>query len=218
MNFSEIFKLITKEKPSAKKLSAQQRSHQQEIENAILVLAAEVIRCNRNYNTATQQVVQEFISTQFGERGIKQRLKPIDDHMFSGTEPFTKIACKALAMLTTVDSRITIIRFLFSVAAADDFVNPKEQRCIHRIVGYLKINEVDLKKVKEDFLNQNNPFGILGIEMGASFTEVKTAYRKMILKHHPDKRAEDVTEHEAEKKFREIQQAFEKIKEIMGEK
>lgn len=217
MNFSEIFKLITEEKLSTKKLSAQQRSHQQEIENAILVLAAEVIRCNRNYNTATQQVVQEFISTQFGERGIKQRLKSIDDHQFSGTEPFTKIACKALVLLTTVESRITIIRFLFSVAAADDFVNPKEHRCIHRIAGYLKINEAELKKIKENFLSQNNPFSILGIEVSASFTEAKTAYRKMILKHHPDKRTSEVTQQEAEKKFREIQQAFEKIKEIIGD-
>lgn len=53
--------------------------------------------------------------------------------------------------------------------------------------------------------------------MGASFTEVKTAYRKMILKHHPDKRAEDVTEHEAEK-IQGNTTGVRKIKEIMGEK
>lgn len=217
MNFSNLFKLITEEKTSAKKTNALQQSHQLEIENSILVLTAEVIRCNRNYNEPTQQFVQEFMSAQFGERGIKQRLKTIDNHLFTGTEPFTKIACKELVMLTTIESRITVIRFLFRVAAADYFVNAKEQRCIHRIAGYLKINDAEFKKIKEDFLNQNNPFGILGIEMGASFTEVKTAYRKMILKHHPDKRAAEVTQQQAEKKFREIQQAFEKIKEFMGE-
>ncbi len=217
MNFSSIYKFITEEKSSAKKPSAQQQSHQQEIENAILVLAAEVIRCNRNYNEPTQQIVHQFIATQFGERGIKQRLKAIDDHLFTGTEPYTKIACKVLVMLTTVESRISVVRFLFAVAAADDFVNAKEQRCIHRIAGYLKINDADFKKVKEGFLNQNNPFGILGIEIGAGITEVKTAYRKMILKHHPDKRAEGITQQEAEKKFREIQQAFEKIKEMKSE-
>ncbi len=217
MNLSQLFKIITEEKPRAKKQSAQQRNHQLEIENAILVLASEVIRCNRNYTDHTQQFIQEFISTQFGERSVMQRLKAIDDHLFSGTEPFTKIACKELVLITTFESRITVIRFLLGVAAADDFVNAKELRCVQRIAGYLKINEVDFKKVNQDFLNHNNPFGILGIEMGASFSEVKTAYRKMILKHHPDKRAEGVTEREAEKKFREIQQAFEKIKEIMGE-
>ncbi len=218
MNFSNLFKRITQQESSAKKPGAQQQSHQHEIENAILVLAAEVIRCNRNYNEATQQIIHQFISTQFGERGIKQRLSAIDDHLFTGTEPFTKIACKALVMLTTVESRITVVRFLFAVAAADDFVNAKEQRCIHRIAGYLKINEAEFKKVKEDFLNQNNPFGILEIEIGATFAEVKSAYRKMILKHHPDKRTEEVTQQEAEKTFREIQQAFEKIKEIMSER
>lgn len=214
MNLSELFKLITQEKPGSKKRSSQQQGNQQEMENAILVLAAEVIRCNRNYTQTTQQVVQEFISAQFGESGIQQRLKAVDNHLFTGTEPFTKIACKALVMLTTIESRITVIRFLFAVAAADDFVNTKEQRCIKRLSGYLKINETDFKKINANFLHQNNPFGILGIETGASIAEVKAAYRKMILKHHPDKRDEGTTQQEAEKKFREIQHAFEKIKEM----
>ena len=40
----------------------------------------------------------------------------------------------------------------------------------------------------------------------------KVAYRKMVLKFHPDKREDDVSEEEASLKFREIKRAFETIK------
>ncbi|KAJ4342017.1 hypothetical protein N0V87_001343 [Didymella glomerata] len=52
-----------------------------------------------------------------------------------------------------------------------------------------------------------NPYDVLGLEREATADDVKKAYRKMALKHHPDKAAEGEKE-AANKKFQEIAFAY----------
>jgi DnaJ like chaperone protein len=211
-----VSKMISEEEVVEKKLSPQQKAHQLEIENAILVLAAAVIRCDKNLGAETEKYIHRFMEKQFGGAALKHRIASVQNHIEIGTEPFTKIACKELKMLTTHDSRINIVNFLFGVAASDDFVNAKEQRCIHRIAGYLGINERDFKELRNTAMASNSPYYALGIEEGATIEEVKIAYRKMVLKYHPDKREAGISEEDASIKFREIKRAFELIKKANG--
>lgn len=210
-------KIVSEEKPATEKLTPQQKAHQTEIENCILVLAAEVIRCDRNYSDDTEHFVRQFISTQFGAKGLNQRMKAIHNHLDTGTEPYLKIACKELVLLTTQESRLSVIRFLLGVACADNFITAKETRCVHRLAGYLKVSDAEFKELKQNFINKNNPFSVLGIENDSTLVQAKAAYRKMVLKFHPDKREEGVSEKEAETKFREIQHAFETIQKQLEE-
>lgn len=210
--------MIADEEVVEKKLNPQQRAHQKEIEASILVLAAAVIRCDRNYTHSTEKYISDFIAKNFGGAVHAKRIKSVGEHIDGGTEPFVIIACKELKLLTTHDSRIHIVNFLFGVADSDDYINAKETRCIHRIARYLDVNDKDFKQVKELFVRENNPYKILGIEEGATLVQVKAAYRKMILKFHPDKRDEGITEEEANAKFRDIQRAFEVIEKILDDR
>ena len=196
-----------------RKLTPQQVSHQHEIESSILVLAAEVIRCDKNYTTDTEQYILSFVMKHFGGTATAKRIKKIAEHVDGGTEPFTKIACKELKLLTTYDSRVSIVGFLFGVANADDYINAKEARCVQRIAGYLGVTDADFKPLKMQFTQNNNPYSMLGLNETATKDEVKKAYRKLILKHHPDKRDKSVTEAEASEKFRTLQKAFNVIME-----
>lgn len=210
---NSISKLMSEEQVIEKpKRDPQQAAHEIEIQNAILILAAEVIKCNRNYTGSTEEFILQFFAKQFGVRGAKQKIKSVSDHLETGTGPLLKIVCKELKMLTTHDSRLSIVQFLFGVAGADDFVNAKELRCLSRIAGYLGISDKDFKELKQAFISENNPYKILGIEEEATLEQVKYAYRKMVLKFHPDKRAATVTAEEASTKFLLIQRAFELIK------
>ena len=209
---NSVSKLILEEEVVERKLSPQQKAHQQEIENSILVLAAAVIRCDRNFSAETEKFIHHFLAKQFGATGARQRSNSIISHIEIGTEPFTKIACRELKMLTTHNSRISIVNFLFGVAAADDFINAKEIRCVQRIAGYLGMSEKEFATLKQNAVRDNNPFNLLGVDEDATFEQVKIAYRKMVLKFHPDKRAEEISEEEASIKFREIKRAFEMIK------
>jgi curved DNA-binding protein CbpA len=49
-------------------------------------------------------------------------------------------------------------------------------------------------------------YSLLGVTRGASQDDIRRAYRKLVLKHHPDKNPGD---HSAEERFKEIQQAYE---------
>lgn len=52
----------------------------------------------------------------------------------------------------------------------------------------------------------DNPYELLGVEQDASNDEIKRAYRRLALKYHPDKNADDDA---AAKKFRQISEAYE---------
>lgn len=182
-----------------------------EIENALLILIAEIIKVNSNFTSEVENFITAFLEKQFGKTNLRARKKALDSHLFVGPKPFTKMACEVLKMHITYSSKIEILNFLFGVAGADDFVNARELKALRRISDYLDLPEKDFKVVREQFLNSNNPYALLQIEETATSEEIQQAYRKMVLKYHPDKREKSVSEEEASKKFRDIKKAYETI-------
>jgi DnaJ like chaperone protein len=216
--FASISKIISEDVTVENKRgkSAIEKAHDDEIQKAILVLASDVIRCNRNLTSETEKFIEQFLILHFGPQGVKQRMKTIQAHLDTGTEPFTRMACQELKLLTTHDSHLSIVGFLLGVAASDDFVNEKELKSIHKISKYLEISERDFKELKYEILRTNSPYAVLEIEMDATIEQVKSAYRKMTLKYHPDKRPKHISEEDANIKFREIQRAFDMINKKLG--
>ena len=57
--------------------------------------------------------------------------------------------------------------------------------------------------------NKINLYEILGIKSNATNNEIKSAYKKLVLKHHPDKiNKPNISEEEKNKKFVEIKNAY----------
>ena len=69
-------------------------------------------------------------------------------------------------------------------------------------------------KDAEQFSAARDPYRILGIENDASQEDIKNAYRQLAGKYHPDKLEHlgDEFKELAEKRFKEIQQAYQELK------
>ena len=59
-----------------------------------------------------------------------------------------------------------------------------------------------------------DPYEVLGVKRGATVEEIKAAYHEGVLRWHPDKNPDDVTE--ATRRFYEIQAAYEKLGADLG--
>jgi molecular chaperone DnaJ len=55
----------------------------------------------------------------------------------------------------------------------------------------------------------SNPYDVLGLKQDASAAEIKKQYKRLAMKHHPDRNPDDPKE--AEKKFKEIQTAYDML-------
>jgi len=188
-----------------------QQSAQNEIESAVIVLATEIMRLDGNYSSETKKILFEFLERNFGRIPAAKRNKLINDHLFVGPQPFTKMACEQLKSLATHGSKFEIIRLLFEIATFDDYANAKENSVIQKIAKYLEISPDELRSLKEKYGRINDPYSVLEIEETKSVSEVKAAYRKVVLKYHPDKRKDKVSVEEANRKFREVKKAYEMI-------
>jgi len=63
-------------------------------------------------------------------------------------------------------------------------------------------------------INKSKYYNTLGVSEGSSKEEIKRAYRTLARKHHPDRFAQESenVRNENEKKFKEINEAYENLK------
>jgi DnaJ like chaperone protein len=182
----------------------------EELANAICVLTAELCK-HQGVSEKCEELILDFFVRQFGKGNYTKQLLKLREHTSLGPTPYLKITCTQLRLTTDSSTRGIILRFLFEVASADDFLQPKTLRSLHRIAGYAGIEESVFQKTKLEHLTVNSPYAILETEPSDDFERVKSAYKRMLVKCHPDKRPPNTSEREASEKFMLVQRAFEVI-------
>ena len=115
--------------------------------------------------------------------------------------------------------RLQLLNFLVMIAQADGRVVTEEINALREVARYMRISNTDLESMLNLKSNTlEDAYKVLGISPDATDDEVKKAYRKMALKHHPDRVATlgDDVKRAAEKKFKEINEAKERIYKARG--
>ena len=206
---------------NAKRFSQSSANSQSgDFEMSLLILSAVVIKADGKADKRELDFVRNHFIQMYGATRANHAFK-----LFGGIIKNDKIStrqvCMQIRQNMTHATRLQLIHFLFGIANADGHVNEAEVNMIHKIAGYLYINNHDYESIKAMFYDGvDNAYKVLEIEKSVTDSEVKKAYRKMVKKHHPDKLQHLGEEHlkGAEEKFRQIQKAYESIQQERGMK
>lgn len=188
-----------------------------DFEMSLLVLASIVIKADGKIDQRELNFVRSQFLSMYGKERANNAFK-----LFKGIvkkDISARQVCIQIREHMSHASRLQLLHFLFGIAKADEFVSQKEIDEIRKISGYLYINQNDYESIKAMFYDASgNAYKILEIDKSASDSEIKSAYRKMVKKYHPDKLRDLGEEHlkGAKEKFQNIQNAYEKIKNERG--
>ncbi|MCL2435111.1 MAG: DnaJ domain-containing protein [Lentimicrobiaceae bacterium] len=139
----------------------------------------------------------------------------------------------------SIHEKLMMLQFLFGLAATDGTVNSAEMEVIRFISNGMGISDRDFESLKAMFFgwqgnyggggyssstsyrpayNIENDYKVLEIEPSATDEEVKKAYRKQAMKHHPDKvnHLGDEIRKAAEERFAKLNESYERIKKVRG--
>jgi len=188
---------------------------------SLLVLSAYIIRADGKVMHSEMETLRSFLRRNFGEVAVEQGDSIIrnifDQQKQMGAMAFESIirdCCFQIAANMNSAQRLQLLSFLAELAKADGRIDPSEVNDLRNLAQWLGFDARILDSMFNlDKHDTQSAYKVLGISPNATNDEVKAAYRKMALQHHPDRVAtlgEDIRL-AAEKKFKEINDAKERI-------
>ena len=181
----------------------------------LLALSALIIKADGKILEKELTFVRNFFITQYGKEKADSIFKTFNVQIKQETQHLDQLA-QVFVQKTQYETRLQILHFLFGIANADGSISSSELYKLAQIAAALKLRQPDVDSIKAMFIkNADNAYKILEVQPTATVDEVKSAYRKMVKKYHPDKlRSSDPAMVKgAEEKFRAVRKAYEIIME-----
>lgn len=195
----------------------------EEFRLGLLALSALVIKADGHTHQNELDYVRHRFVQWFGQEQANYTFRQFNKNKMQMQNP--EGTCRQLNRFIGYHARLQIVHYLFSTATADGSLNRPEHDLISQIASLLRISRADFLSISAMFTQQKggattleNAYRILEITPSATDEEVKKAYRRLALMHHPDKLADmgPSVQEEGRKKFLKIQEAYEKIKQARG--
>jgi len=192
---------------------------------AMLVLASYIIKADGRIMHSEMELVRKMLRDNFGPAAVQQgeevlkRLFEESKRQGSSYQYSIRQSCEQIADNVDYSARLQLLNFLVMIAQADGHVAPSEVEALKEVAVWMRMSASEVDSMLHlNGSSLDDAYKILGISANATDDEVKRAYRRLALEHHPDRVAKlgDDVRRAAEKKFQEINAAKERIYKARG--
>lgn len=163
------------------------------------------------------EVVQGFISTLPMDEREKQFARQVFNEAKDSPYAIEDFAAQIYqATYTQPALLVSFFELLFKIAAADKKLHPAEETALRNIQAIFRISDQQYEAIKAVYFNESDhDYKVLNCTPESSNEEIKSSYRTLVKDFHPDTIVskglpEEFTDF-AEKRFREIQESYERI-------
>ena len=184
---------------------------------SLLVLSSAVIKADGRTHPAELRTVREFIRTNFGEQAAAQAeqiLQRLDREQVNIYSVGGQIAANM-----NYSQRLQLFQYLVSIATSDGDFSVSEKSVLEAIASAIRLTSTDAASIIAMYYKEaDSAYTVLEISPSATDDEVRSAYRRMAMKYHPDRVATlgPEVQKAAEEKFKKIQEAYATIKKQRG--
>ncbi len=209
---------------------------QNEFEVNLLILAAAVIKADKETSKFELDYVREFLLKNFDNQFIESKMYLLEKILVKKFN--LKDVCAQIKRTKPHGVRLQLVQFLLHVADADLIIKGSELKVIQEIVQYFDISDKEYRTIlamfdtsdyvppkttktstpKNEKALAKNPYAVLDVDANASEEEVKDAYHTLAKKFHPDKvmHLGESVKNKARDSFQRIQDAYAAIKKMRG--
>jgi DnaJ like chaperone protein len=205
--------------------------------NSLLLLVAAIIRTDKKTEDSEYRYIEQALLEHFPPKRVIRHLKFIKKHV-EDTPIDYKGICRNIRFNFNLSSKIQLMHLLIGIAAADGMLMKTEAALLKDIAIQIRIPKAtydslfkmfhfrhegyyEQKQKRKSYsskLRLAEAYEILELDTNATVKQIKKAYRKMALKHHPDRLIHLGKEYQksAKEKFQIISDAYEYIKDRKG--
>jgi DnaJ like chaperone protein len=171
-----------------------------------------MMRADGDVRPEEVRAIRGFFRERLGYRGESEQIVRELIKRFLNNGVDLDALCRDVARLADYPTRLLLMGCLFDIAMADGHFHPQEQAVFERVANLLGIAAEDLPRSAAS-QGADSDFEVLGVKSSASREEVRSAYRTLVKKYHPDrvqhlgKEFYELAQH----KFIAIQTSYERI-------
>lgn len=204
-----------------------------EVGKYLMMLSSVVMKADGVTKKSELNFVKQFFVRQFGEIRAQEYVRQLKYYLDKNIS--VEKVSTILKQNVNNSSRVQLLHYLIGIAVADGEVSQSEMAVLRRISNSFGLSEQIFRSVlamynyqsengqyhrqtntgQGETISLKGAYNILEISENANEAEIKKAYRKLVIKYHPDKVSQLGEEFQkgAKEKFQKVQDSYERIKE-----